>query len=288
MASVLPPMHRSRFLVSASALPAAPSAPPAVPAQNTSRRKRFSPISVTHTAILGAAHSARVVSLGTTDLAAVLRKPWAPLDLARPADPEPAEPEPAKDTRERPRYRVPTSPARTTRPAPRPAPVSLVRPRAQFPLYLPILDSRVPPVVLPSLDSIHAAAQHCLVPSLEDQGRRSARARRPASRTLEYTSDPLPPRKRRADVSTDKRQLRTSKRARKDVNYVIPTLASIDREMADHKHRTPRRRSDTEASFDFPPHPTPVPPADVEMTLDQDSPSAEDEAKRRARGKQPN
>lgn len=296
------PSHRSRFLVSASALrlPTPPSSTTtSTPSStgsdqgHTSRRKRFSPISVTHTEILGrAAHTTHVVSLGTVDLAAVLRHAThtrTPPELARPRTPEPDEPEPVvKDTRERPRYRVPTSPVRPTKAllstTPRPAPISLVRPRAQFPLYLPILDSRVPPIVLPSLESLdaaaQAAAQSLIQPSTSAEGRRSGRARRPASRTLEYTSDPVPPvRKRRADVS-EKRELRTSKRARKDVNYVIPTLASIDREIAAGEARTKRvrRRSETSASLSEGDK-----PADVEMKEKEDSPLSAEDDKRKGR-----
>ncbi|CAE6508877.1 unnamed protein product [Rhizoctonia solani] len=312
------PSHRSRFIVSASSLRMLHSAPSSTPSVSspsstgsdqgpTSRRKRFSPVSVTHTQVFGrAAHTAKVVSLGTVDLAAVLRHAATtrPTELARPRTPELEEPEPAatKDTREKPRYRVPTSPLR---PKPlqttsRPAPICLVRPRAQFPLYLPILDSRVPPIVLPSLESLDAAAAQTYViptnPTNGAEGRRSGRARRPASRTLEYTSDPVPPvRKRRADVNLEKRELRTSKRARKDVNYVIPSLASIEREIADaettpaHKPRRARRRSETSVS------PSEQGTSaggtgDVEMKDKEDSPlSAEDEVKtgRKARGTKP-
>ncbi|KAF8608568.1 hypothetical protein BDV93DRAFT_202666 [Ceratobasidium sp. AG-I] len=302
------PSHRSRFLVSASSL-RLPHAPPSALSAGTqsssgsdsgyvSSRKRFSPVSVTHTTILGpAAHTTHVVSLGTVDLGAVLRhaaNTRTPLELVRPRTPEPDEPEPAaKDTRERPRYRVPTSLAsprlksgsRTSRPAP----ISYVRPRAQFPLYLPILDSRVPPVQLPSLESLDAAAAaQTLISPNTTEGRRSARARRPASRTLEYLSSEAvtpvsvpPSRKRRAgadstgngNIGNEKRELRTSKRARKDVNYVIPSLASIDRETMPPRRR---RRSETSLSEESE-RPKAV---DVEMKDKEDSPlSVDDDAK---------
>ncbi|KAJ1304361.1 hypothetical protein OPQ81_005516 [Rhizoctonia solani] len=319
------PSHRSRFIVSASSLRLLHSAPSSTPSISspsstgsdqgpTSRRKRFSPVSVTHTQILGrAAHTTKVVSLGTVDLAAVLRHATTtrtPPELARSRTPEPEEPEPTpatKDTREKPRYRVPTSPVRPTKPLhttslSRPAPICLVRPRAQFPLYLPILDSRVPPIVLPSLESLDAAAaQTYITPSNGNngtEGRRSGRARRPASRTLEYTSDPVPPvRKRRADVNLEKRELRTSKRARKDVNYVIPSLASIEREIADAettaapRPRRARRRSETSVSPSEQGASAGNGNGDVEMKDKEDSPlSAEDEVKmgRKARGKPAN
>ncbi|CAE6419404.1 unnamed protein product [Rhizoctonia solani] len=317
----LPP-HRSRFIVSASSLRMLHSAPSSTPSVSspsstgsdqgpTSRRKRFSPVSVTHTHILGrAAHTTQVVSLGTVDLAAVLRHAATtrtPPELSRPRTPELEEPEPApasKDNREKPRYRVPTSPVRPTKSAhtanlPRPAPICLVRPRAQFPLYLPILDSRVPPIVLPSLKSLDAAAaQVYITPSNSNsgiEGRRSGRARRPASRTLEYTSDPVPPvRKRRADVTLEKRELRTSKRARKDVNYVIPSLASIEREIAGAESTTAprarrRRRSETSASLSEQGASAGNTNGDVEMKDKEDSPlSADDELKaRKARGSKP-
>ncbi|KAG8729933.1 hypothetical protein FRC11_007707 [Ceratobasidium sp. 423] len=315
------PSHRSRFIVSASSLRLLHSTPSSTPSVSspsstgsdqgpTSRRKRFSPVSVTHTHILGrAAHTANVVSLGTVDLTAVLRHAAAtrtPPELARPRTPELEEPEPAtatKDTREKPRYRVPTSPVRPTKTlhttASRPAPICLVRPRAQFPLYLPILDSRVPPIVLPSLESLDAAAvQTYITPSNGNngtEGRRSGRARRPASRTLEYTSDPVPPvRKRRADVNPEKRELRTSKRARKDVNYVIPSLASIEREIADAETTTaPRRRARRRSETSVSPSELGASAGgagDVEMKDKEDSPlSAEDEVKagRKARGSKP-
>ncbi|CAE6519997.1 unnamed protein product [Rhizoctonia solani] len=309
------PSHRSRFIVSASSLRLLHSAPSSTPSVSspsstgsdqgpTSRRKRFSPVSVTHTHILGrAAHTTKVVSLGTVDLAAVLRHAATtrtPPELTRTRTPEPEEPEPAKDTREKPRYRVPTSPTRPTKMhthLSRPAPICLVRPRAQFPLYLPILDSRVPPIVLPSLESLRAAAaQTYIAPSNSNsgtEGRRSGRARRPASRTLEYTSDPVPPvRKRRADVTLEKRELRTSKRARKDVNYVIPSLASIEREIAGAetsipKPRRARRRSETSVSLS-----EQGANGDVEMKDKEDSPLSaddDDEVKtgRKARGGKP-
>ncbi|KAH7339400.1 hypothetical protein B0J17DRAFT_716428 [Rhizoctonia solani] len=315
--------HRSRFIVSASSLRLLHSAPSSTPSVSspsstgsdqgpTSRRKRFSPVSVTHTQILGrAAHTTKVVSLGTVDLAAVLRHAATtrtPPELARTRTPELEEPEPAlasKDTREKPRYRVPTSPIRPSKTlhtnASRPAPICLVRPRAQFPLYLPILDSRVPPIVLPSLESLDAAAaQMYITPSNGNsgtEGRRSGRARRPASRTLEYTSDPVPPvRKRRADVTLEKRELRTSKRARKDVNYVIPSLASIEREIAGAettsapRPRRARRRSETSVSLSEQGASAGNGNGDVEMKDKEDSPlSAEDEVKpgRKARGGKP-
>ncbi|CAE7081121.1 unnamed protein product [Rhizoctonia solani] len=307
------PPHRSRFIVSASSLRLLHSAPSSTPSMSspsstgsdqgpTSRRKRFSPVSVTHTHIVGrAAHTTKVVSLGTVDLAAVLRHATrTPPELVRPRTPEPEEQELPKDTREKPRYRVPTSPVRPSKSlanSSRPAPICLVRPRAQFPLYLPILDSRVPPIVLPSLKSLDAAAaQTYTVPSNTTsgtEGRRSGRARRPASRTLEYTSDPVPTvRKRRADVTLEKRELRTSKRARKDVNYVIPTLASIEREIAGEpgvpaRPRRARRRSETSVSLS---EQGAAVNGDVEMKDKEDSPlSADDELKtgRKARGSKP-
>ncbi|EUC58720.1 hypothetical protein RSOL_273350 [Rhizoctonia solani AG-3 Rhs1AP] len=315
------PSHRSRFIVSASSLQLLHSAPSSTPSVSspsstgsdpgpTSRRKRFSPVSVTHTHILGrAAHTTQVVSLGTVDLAAVLRHATTtrtPPELSRTRTPEPEEPEPttaSKDNREKPRYRVPASPVRPTKTLhtaslSRP-PICLVRPRAQFPLYLPILDSRVPPIVLPSLASLDAAAaQMYITPSNSNsgtEGRRSGRARRPASRTLEYTSDPVPPvRKRRADVTLEKRELRTSKRARKDVNYVIPSLASIEREIAGVE-TTPaprarrRRRSETSVTLSEQGTSAGNAHGDVEMKDKEDSPlSADDEVKaRKARGGKP-
>lgn len=164
-----------------------------------------------------------------------------------------------------------------------------MRPRAQFPLYLPILDSRVPPVELPSLESLDAAAAavQTLISTNATEGRRSARARRPASRTLEYLSSEAvttvsgpPSRKRRAGADStgngngnEKRELRTSKRARKDVNYVIPSLASIDRETMPPRRR---RRSETSLSEESErPKPT-----DVEMKDKEDSPlSVDDDVK---------
>ncbi|CAE6473166.1 unnamed protein product [Rhizoctonia solani] len=317
------PSHRSRFIISASSLRLHHSTPSSTSVSSPSstgsdqgllsRRKRFSPVSVTHTHVLGrAAHSTKVVSLGTVDLAAVLRHATATRtapELARTRTPELEEPEPApatKDTREKPRYRVPTSPVRPTKllqstNASRPAPICLVRPRAQFPLYLPILDSRVRPIVLPSLESLDAATAHTYItPSNSNsgtEGRRSGRARRPASRTLEYTSDPVPPvRKRRADATLEKRELRTSKRARKDVNYVIPSLASIEREIADAetsasvRPRRARRRSETSVSPFDQGASAGNGNEDVEMKDKEDSPlSAEDEVKtgRKARGGKP-
>ncbi|KAG9098423.1 hypothetical protein FRC06_006400 [Ceratobasidium sp. 370] len=306
------PTHRSRFLVSASSLrllhtPPSPTQSVGTPSSASStgrttpvsRRKRFSPVSVTHTTILGHAASTKVVSLGTVDLAAVLRhaaNTRVPDQLVRPRSPEPEEPEPAtKDTRERPRYRVPPSPlpaAHRSKPSstPRPAPISLVRPRAQFPLYLPILDSRIPPVELPSLESIEAAAAaQALATQNQDQGRRSARARRPASRTLEYlSSEPATAvpvsRKRRADTSngSERRELRTSKRARKDVNYIIPSLASIDREMGQVRPRRARRRSEASLSEE-----SETKPKDAEPK--EDSPlSVDDDKARRPRARQAN
>lgn len=195
-------------------------------------------------------------------------------------------------------YRVPTSlppasPRNKSNSRPfRPAPISYVRPRAQFPLYLPILDSRVPPVVLPSLESLDAAAAaQTLVSPSTTEGRRSARARRPASRTLEYLSSEAvttvsgpPSRKRRAGADStgngnangnEKRELRTSKRARKDVNYVIPSLASIDRETM-----PPRRRRRSETSLSDASEAVRVKPTDVEMKDKEDSPlSVDDETK---------
>ncbi|KAG8729323.1 hypothetical protein FRC12_021062 [Ceratobasidium sp. 428] len=317
------PTHRSRFLVSASSLrlaltpPSSSSSPSQSSASSTdrttpvSRRKRFSPVSVTHTTILGHT-STKVVSLGTVDLAAVLRHAAStrtPEHLVRPRTPEPfEEPEqPAiKDTRERPRYRVPPSPLPALQrsklnSAPRPAPISLVRPRAQFPLYLPILDSRIPQVELPSLESIEAAAaaaQALVTPTTiaDNQGRRSARARRPASRTLHdyLSSEPAAPavpvsRKRRADASSgtgnEKRELRTSKRARKDVNYIIPSLASIDREMGEVRPRRVRRRSEASLSEE-----SESKSKDVEARLKEDSPLPVDDelakAVRRPRARQ--
>ncbi|KAG9077004.1 hypothetical protein FS749_011156 [Ceratobasidium sp. UAMH 11750] len=305
------PTHRSRFLVSASSLrllhtPPSPAQSVGTPSSTSStdrttpvsRRKRFSPVSVTHTTILGHTASTKVVSLGTVDLAAVLRhaaNTRTPDQLVRPRTPEPEEPEPAaKDTRERPRYRVPPSPlpgAHRSKPSttPRPLPISLVRPRAQFPLYLPILDSRIPPVELPSLESIEAAAAAQALPQLPDQGRRSARARRPASRTLEYlTSEPATavpvPRKRRADPSNgnEKRELRTSKRARKDVNYIIPSLASIDREMGQARPRRVRRRSEASLSEDSEPKPKDTEPKEGSPL------SVDDDKARRPRARQAN
>ncbi|KAG8746973.1 hypothetical protein FRC10_002772 [Ceratobasidium sp. 414] len=308
------PTHRSRFLVSASSLrllhtPPSPAQSVGTPSSASStdrttpvsRRKRFSPVSVTHTTILGHTASTKVVSLGTVDLAAVLRHAAStrtPDQLVRPRTPEPDEPEPAaKDTRERPRYRVPPSARPAThrsKPSstPRPPPISLVRPRAQFPLYLPILDSRIPPVELPSLESIEAAAAaQALVAQNPDQGRRSARARRPASRTLEYlSSEPATavpvPRKRRADPSNgnEKRELRTSKRARKDVNYIIPSLASIDREMGQARPRRARRRSEASLSEE-----SEAKPKDAEPRPKEDSPlSVDDDKARRPRARQAN
>ncbi|KAG9123274.1 hypothetical protein FRC07_015162 [Ceratobasidium sp. 392] len=317
------PTHRSRFLVSASSLRLPLTPPSSTPSQSSasstdrtppvSRRKRFSPVSVTHTTILGHTSGTKVVSLGTVDLAAVLRHAAStrtPDQLVRPRTPEPEEPEPAagKDARERPRYRVPPSPLpalHRSKPSstPRPAPISLVRPRAQFPLYLPILDSRVPQVELPSLESIDAAAaataaaaQALMTQAVDPAGRRSVRARRPASRTLEYLSSeqqaaatavPVP-RKRRADASSaEKRELRTSKRARKDVNYIIPSLASIDREMGEVRPRRVRRRSEGSISEE-----SESKAKDVEPKSKEDSPlSVDDElvkAIRRPRARQAN
>ncbi|CAE6477992.1 unnamed protein product [Rhizoctonia solani] len=319
------PSHRSRFIVSASSLRVHHSTPSSTSVSSPSstgsdqgslsRRKRFSPVSVTHTHVLGrAAHGTKVVSLGTVDLAAVLRHAAATRtapELARTRTPELDEPEPTpapKDTREKPRYRVPTSPVRPTKPLhgtnlSRPTPICLVRPRAQFPLYLPILDSRVPPIVLPSLESLDAAAaQTYITPSNSNsgtEGRRSGRTRRPASRTLEYTSDPIVPpvRKRRADATLEKRELRTSKRARKDVNYVIPSLASIEREIANAetgaiapRPRRVRRRSETSVSPFEQGASSGNGNGDVEMKDKEDSPlSAEDEVRtgRKARGGKP-
>ncbi|QRV93871.1 hypothetical protein RhiJN_21889 [Ceratobasidium sp. AG-Ba] len=317
------PTHRSRFLVSASSLSlprTSTSSAQSVQSSSSSsterttplsRRKRFSPVSVTHTTILGHSASTKVVSLGTVDLAAVLRHAAStrtPEQLVRPRTPELEEPEPAiKDTRERPRYRVPPSPLPAhQRPAklnPRPAPISLVRPRDQFPLYLPILDSRVPPVQLPSLESIEAAAaaQRALVDQNADQARRPVRTRRPASRTLEYlSSEPAAAttavpvsRKRRADASgsgngNEKRELRTSKRARKDVNYIIPSLASIERELGEVKPRRQRRRSEASVSDES----EAKPKEPTEPKSKEDSPlSVDDEfskAARRPRARQAN
>jgi hypothetical protein len=104
------------------------------------------------------------------------------------------------------------------------------------------------------------------------------------------TGGPVPPsRKRRADPSAngnEKRELRTSKRARKDVNYIIPSLASIDREMsvAPVRPRRARRRSETSLSD----------ASEVKAKaaeIKEDSPlSVDDEAKpgRRPRAKQAN
>ncbi|KAF8757148.1 hypothetical protein RHS01_04041 [Rhizoctonia solani] len=292
------PSHRSRFIVSASSLRVHHSTPSSTSVSSPSstgsdqgslsRRKRFSPVSVTHTHVLGrAAHGTKVVSLGTVDLAAVLRHAAATRtapELARTRTPELDEPEPTpapKDTREKPR---PDISRQTNQTAPWHKPIQAhadLSRKAKSPI--PALPA------YPGLTSTATAGRKAVA---QDEP-----ADPPAARLNTRATHRPPVRKRRADATLEKRELRTSKRARKDVNYVIPSLASIEREIANAetgaiapRPRRVRRRSETSVSPFEQGASSGNGNGDVEMKDKEDSPlSAEDEVRtgRKARGGKP-